>query len=380
MPKIMKDAPLSYKSAGVDYERADGIKVLAQRAAAATAPHLEDRGFAEVAASRGESAYVVDAGDTYLATITECLGTKALVADATRPISGRTHYDAIAQDTIAAAVNDIATTGAAPVVIQAYWAVGDTAWFADEPRARDLIEGWRAACDRCGAAWGGGETPTLAGVVDPGAIDLAATCVGVIKPKARLLLAGKLAAGDAILLLAASGVHANGLSLARQLAAKVPEGYGARLDDGRLYGEALLDPTPLYSIATEALFRAGIIPHYAVNVTGHGWRKLMRADAAFTYRIRSLPAVPPVLSFIQRHAGIDAREAYGILNMGAGFAVFVAPADVEPSLKAFKAAGFGATAAGVVESGPKRVVIEPLGVEFGAGELKLRAGASAPAA
>ena len=75
------NAPLSYEQAGVQYDLIDPLKVAAQRAAAATATHLSGHGFAEVAESRGESAYVVDVGPFYLASIVECLGTKTLVAD-----------------------------------------------------------------------------------------------------------------------------------------------------------------------------------------------------------------------------------------------------------------------------------------------------------
>ena len=89
----------------------------------------------------------------------------------------------------------------------------------------------------------------------------------------------------------------------------------------RLFGDALLEPTLLYSPVTEALAAAGIIPHYCVNITGHGWRKLMRHPAAFTYQIDALPPVPPVLKFIQRHAAIDEREAYGNLEYGCGLRI-----------------------------------------------------------
>jgi phosphoribosylformylglycinamidine cyclo-ligase len=88
--------PLDYKQAGVDYGKIDPLKVSAQRAAAGTAGNLDRHGLREVAASRGESAYVIDCGDHYLASITECLGTKALVADAMRAVTGRTYYDRIA--------------------------------------------------------------------------------------------------------------------------------------------------------------------------------------------------------------------------------------------------------------------------------------------
>jgi phosphoribosylformylglycinamidine cyclo-ligase len=372
-PTSPKREPLTYRQAGVDYDRIDPLKILAQRAAASTAGNLARHGLTEVAASRGESAYVVDCGEFYLASITECLGTKALVADAMRAITGRTYYDRIAQDTLATAINDIVTVGATPVSVHAYWATGGSDWFDDEARARALIEGWKAACDACGVAWGGGETPALAGVVAEGRIDLAASCVGIVRPKARLTLGEKLAAGDVVVLLESNGIHANGISLARKLAERIPGGFGAEMEGGRLFGEALLVPTVLYSPVTEALAAAGIVPHYCANVTGHGWRKLMRHPAAFTYRIHTLPPVPPVLKFIEKHAGIDPREAYGNLNMGAGFALYLAAGDAARAVEVAASVGVKGWIAGTVEPGARRVLIEPLGLAFAADELHVRA-------
>ena len=368
----MSNEPLDYARAGVDYERIDALKIRAQRAAHATARHLGAHGAREIERSRGESAYVVEAGGLIIASITECLGTKALVADAVRALTGRTHYDALAQDTIAMAVNDLITVGATPISVHAYWAAGGSDWFSDAPRMEDLVRGWQAACDRCQVAWGGGETPALAGVVEAGRIDLAASCVGLVHPRERLTLGDALSAGDAIVLLASSGIHANGVSLARKLAERVPGGYAAPLADGRKFGEALLDPTVLYPPVLEALWAAGVRAHYSVNVTGHGWRKLMRHPGSFTYRITTVPPVPAVLAFVQREAQLPAAEAYGTLNMGAGFALFVPAHSAGECVRVARSSGVEAWAAGVVEAGPRRVVIEPLGVSFQAHELNLR--------
>ena len=366
------DGTLSYEQAGVVYDLIDPLKVAAQRAAAATAGHLAAHGFAEVAASRGESAYVVDVGPFYLASIVECLGSKSLVADEMQRLTGRSCYDAVAQDTIAMAVNDLITVGATPLVVQAYWAAGGSDWFADADRAQALVAGWKRACDACGVAWGGGETPALAGIVEAGRIDLAASCTGIVSPRERLSLGERLGPGDAIVLLAASGIHANGLSLARKLAERLPQGYLTPIGDGRSYGEALLDPTVLYSPVTEGLERAGIRPHYAANITGHGWRKLLRHPKALGYRIHTVPPVPPVLKFIQQQARQGDAEAYGTLNMGAGFALYVAAADAERTAEVARAAGVEAWVAGTVEAGPKRLRIEPLDIEFGDDALQLR--------
>lgn len=369
-------SPLSYGSSGVDYHVIDPLKVAAQRAAASTAAHLDGHGFSEVESSRGESAYVVDVGPFYLASIVECLGSKALVADAMQALTGRCAYASIAQDTIAMAVNDLITVGATPLVVQAYWGAGGGEWFADATRAKALIDGWKRACDFCKVAWGGGETPALAGIVEAGRIDLAAACTGIVSPKERLSLGQHLAPGDAIVLLASSGIHANGVSLARQLAARLPQGYLTPVGASAVptsFGEALLEPTVLYSPITESLFKAGIRPHYAANITGHGWRKLMRHRASFTYRIRAVPEVPAVLKFIQAEALLSDRDAYGTFNMGAGFALFVAAEDAEPAVAVARKAGIDAWVAGSVEAGAKRLIIEPLGLEYDGTELGVRA-------
>jgi phosphoribosylformylglycinamidine cyclo-ligase len=365
--------PLSYEQAGVKYDLIDPLKVSAQRAAAATAGHLAGHGFTEVEASRGESAYVVDVGPFYIASIVECLGTKALVADEMARLTGRSYYDSIAQDTIAMAVNDLITVGATPLVVQAYWAAGGSQWFGDAMRSQALVAGWQRACDVCKVAWGGGETPALAGIVEAGRIDLAASCTGLINPKQRLSVGDRLAPGDAIVLLASSGIHANGLSLARKLTERLPQGYLTPIDQcGTRFGEALLAPTVLYSPVTEALWQAGITPHYAANITGHGWRKLLRHPGLFTYRIHAVPAVPAVMKFMQQRAGHDDHEAYSTLNMGAGFALFVAAEDAERTAAVAREQGVDALVAGRVEAGDKQLLIEPLGLRYGDDALQLR--------
>lgn len=367
-----QNTTLSYEQAGVNYDLIDPLKVAAQRAAAATGVHLAAHGFSEVKASRGESAYVVDVGPFYIASIVECLGSKALVADEMHALTGKSYYDSIAQDTIAMAINDLITVGATPLVVQAYWAAGGSDWFSDTQRAQALVAGWKRACDVCQVAWGGGETPALAGIVADGRIDLAASCTGLINPKQRLSVGDKLAPGDAIVLLASSGIHANGLSLARKLVERLPQGYLTPVLPGLSYGEALLAPTLLYSPVTEALYRAGITPHYCANITGHGWRKLLRHPAAHTYRIEHIPEVTPVLKFIQQHAQQDDKEAYSTLNMGAGFALFVRAEDAQRTVEVAQAQGVAALLAGRIEAGPKKLVIEPLGIEFGDDALQLR--------
>jgi phosphoribosylformylglycinamidine cyclo-ligase len=138
----MSATGLTYAAAGVDYQRMDALKLTAQKAARQTGANASRNGMVEVESSRGESAYVMNVGGQLIASITECLGTKALVADGMRLHSGRSHYDTIAQDTVAAALNDLVSVGATPVSIHAYWSTGNSEWFSDEERTRDLVMGW----------------------------------------------------------------------------------------------------------------------------------------------------------------------------------------------------------------------------------------------
>lgn len=364
---------LTYKQSGVNYDVMDPLKRMAQIEGKKTTKNLFRKNLIEIKKSRGESAYVIDTGNSYLATVIEGLGTKNLVADAMYTITGKTYYDAIAQDTVAAIVNDLITVGAAPVSIHAYWAAGSSEWFNSQERMKDLVKGWAHACNLAGAVWGGGETPTLNGVIEKDAIDLGGSCMGIIKPKRNLTLGDKLKPGDTIILFESSGIHANGLTLARKIAEKLPKKYATKLPDGYMYGDGLLKPTLIYAKLIGDLFNNNVDIHYMANITGHGWRKIMRFAKPFTYRLNSIPPVPPVLKFIVEQASMDDKEAYGNLNMGAGFAVFIPEKDTEKVISTAKKHKIKAYIAGKVEKGPKQVIIEPKNIVFEGETLKVRA-------
>lgn len=363
---------ITYKKSGVDYGLMDPLKRMAQEEGKKTVKNLILSKMMELPQSRGESAYVIDNGDSYLAFVMEGLGTKNLVADEMKKITGKTYYDFLANDTIGCIVNDLVTVGAKPVNIMAYWALGHSDWFKDKKRLQDLVAGWAKACNDCGAVWGGGETPTLNGIVDKETIDLAGACFGLIKPKSRLILGEKLKAGDAIILFQSSGIHANGLSLARMVAKKLPRSYATKMPNGEMFGEALLKPTILYPKLIMDLLDSGIEIHYISNITGHGWRKIMRLKKPFTYRITAVPPVPEELKFIVDRGNIDLKEAYGNFNMGAGFAVYVPKKEVLKVIKIASKHNIKAYKAGFVEQGKKQVIIEPLNITYNEKDLRLR--------
>jgi phosphoribosylformylglycinamidine cyclo-ligase len=323
---------------------------------------------------RGESAYLIESDREYLAHVEEGLGTKNLIADAMEKLGHRGFYRNVGIDTVATMVNDLITVGAMPISIAMHAAVGDAEWFADHRRSADLADGFAHGCRESNAVWGGGETPTLRGIVNPDTIVLAGSALGRICPKS-LRITGNVQPGDAIIFLASSGVQTNGLTLCRDLATRLPGGYLTPVPgDGRPYGEVLLDPSVIYVKFLSALQAAGLNPHYAVHVTGHGWRKLMRLTEPFVYSITTLREPPPIFRFIQTNGPVEQREAYATFNMGVGFAVYVDPSTVDACLAIAQQTGYTAWEAGVVkkQGDRKAVAIDPLGMIFEGDTLQVR--------
>ncbi len=372
---------LSYESSGVRYDQLDAFKRACQQAARTTAAELAAHGYHEPASTRGESAYLIEAEDHFLAHVEEGLGTKNLVADAVAAATGKTFYRAIAVDTVATIVNDLVTCGALPISVAMHAAVGDSAWFSDSARMQALVDGWAEGCKRAGAVWGGGETPTLRGIVERNTIVLAGSAVGKIAPKS-LRITGDVRDGDAIVFLASTGVQSNGLSLCRLIAEELPQGYQTPIGNGdpRTYGEALLAASAIYVDFVHHCQRSGVKLKYAAHVTGHGWRKLMRLDEPFVYEITTPHEVPALFKFLVEAGPIDRREAYATFNMGVGFAAYVAPGAVEATLAAARAAGHEAWVAGRVrkEGRRKAVVVPWLGLTYEADTLQLRGGTHSP--
>lgn len=366
---------LSYESSGVNYDQLDAFKRACQRAARTTAGELLAHGYAEPASTRGESAYLMEAADHFLAHVEEGLGTKNLVADAVYAQTGRNFYREIAIDTVATIVNDLVTCGALPISVAMHAAVGESEWFADTSRMQALVDGWADGCRQAGAVWGGGETPTLRGVVEKSAIVLAGSAIGKIAPK-TLRIAGDVRDGDAIIFLASSGVQTNGLSLCRMIAERLPQGYQTPIGfgDARTLGEALLAPSVIYVAFVRECQRRGLKLNYVAHVTGHGWRKLMRLDEPFVYEITSPREPLPLFKFLQQAGPIAEREMYATFNQGVGFAAFVAPDVAEAVLAAARETGYDAWIAGRVhKDGMRKAVVVPSkGIEFDSSTLQVR--------
>ncbi len=284
---------------------------------------------------------------------------------------GVERFDAVAYDTVAAIVNDLCCVGALPLVAAAYFATGSSEWYAEQSRTASLLDGWRRACEDAGCTWGGGESPTLPGLLAAEEIELAGSAVGALPAGRDPILGDGLQAGDEIVLVGSNGLHANGASLARMIAGRLPDGYATRLVDDSLLGEALLAPSIIYVPLIAALMERGLEISYISHITGHGLLKLMRSPAQLTYRIASLPPVPPVLSFLAEQAGMDAPAAYSTLNMGAGLALYCREGEGERAASIAVDMGLSALLAGRVEEGPRQVILEPVGVRYAGEQMQL---------
>jgi phosphoribosylformylglycinamidine cyclo-ligase len=360
-----------YGKLGIDYDVLDASKRDAISFAQSTSHLLERHGARAVDASRGASAFVLELAGQQLAFVVEGLGTKSIISRQWMEVSGEDRFADVGIDAVGAIVNDVCSVGALPIVINAYFATGRSDWHADSTALQSLLAGWHRACELSEAAWGGGESPALPDLVSPDDIELAGSAIGLIPPEWGPILGDDLRSGDAIVLVESSGLHANGASLARSVAAGLPDGLLTAMPSGRRFGDALLDPSVIYVPFVAELRERGIRPSYLSHITGHGMRKLMRAPGDFAYVVSDLPAVPEALAFLVEHAGIDQREAYGTFNMGAGFAVYV-PADRADEVVAAAAArGMRAAVGGHVEAGERSVELASLGFTYSGTELEL---------
>ncbi len=245
-------------------------------------------------------------------------------------------------------------------------------------RAAALLEGWQRACVDAGCAWGGGESPSLPGLVASPDIELAGAAIGAVPTGRSAILGDDLEAGDEIVLVASSGLHANGASLARLLVERLPEGYLTALPSGRTLGEALLDPSLMYVPLVQALLESDLAISYLSHVTGHGLLKLMRPAKALSYHVSRLPPVPEVLAFLVEQAGLDMHDAYSTFNMGSGYAIYCSAGAGSEVVEIAERLGFQAVVAGAVEAGPRQVILAPIGVRYVGDQLDLSASAHPP--
>lgn len=133
----------------------------------------------------------------------------------------------------------------------------------------------------------------------------------------------------------------------------------------------MLDRTPVYARLVHELLSSAVEVHYLSHITGHGLLKLMRPRRQLTYTVTHLPEVPEVLTFLVEQTQMSSAAAYSTLNMGCGFAVYCAGGAGDEVVRIAARSGLSASVAGAVEQGPRRVVLDEIGVVFESDDLDL---------
>jgi phosphoribosylformylglycinamidine cyclo-ligase len=312
---------LSYQTAGVDSGQKDQAMQLLGK--------WVERSFelrpSEVKLPLGYFANVIDVGHGMgIALSTDGVGTKILVAQMLDK------YDTVGIDCVAMNVNDVLCVGAEPLALLDYIAVQVPHPHLLESLAKGLFHGAELAR----VTIPGGEIAQIREMIqgkrDGYAFDLVATCVGRV-PLERVLIGADISEGDVIIGLASSGVHSNGLTLARRVFFEglgwAPDRYVEEL--GRSIGEELLEPTRIYVREIREMIDTGLRVKALAHITSTGFLNLNRAASPMGYRLDSLPEPLSIFRLIQRHGGISDEEMYFTYNMGVGFCVILPPDDAD---------------------------------------------------
>jgi phosphoribosylformylglycinamidine cyclo-ligase len=367
----MTDQPTKseYAASGVDYTKIEPFKMAMVRAGKRTLAFPNRRGVFVDEDSVGAHGAVFEyrGRQPHLWCMTqEGLGNKNWIAEwmYQHAGTGRTYYEGIGIDTALMAANDVICQGALPVIYTDEVAAGDSEWFADEKRSRDLAESFYRACEMCGMALPAGESPALRYLVkaEPpvrSAPSLSGCVTGIIAPPDKMVTGAKLAAGDRIIGAPSSGLHANGVSLVIQKALSLKDKFLTLLPNGTTMGEEALIPTRSYVALVEALQEAEIEVHALLGGTGGGIAKIAYAKTPFTYRVSKwVEEIPPLFLFM-REAGLSLNDCVRTFNWGIGFYIYVPEKEADRTIAAGKKAGYDLLDLGGVEPGERCVIFEP---------------------
>ena len=321
---------LDYKASGVDIDAGAALVDAVKPLAASTARP----GVASALGGFGALFDLKAAGysDPILVAGTDGVGTKLKVADA----AGR--HDTVGIDLVAMCVNDLVVQGAEPLFFLDYLATGKL----DVAAGREILGGIAEGCRQAGCALIGGETAELPGMYAPGDYDLAGFAVGAVE-RGGVLTGENVGAGDTVLGLASSGLHANGFSLVRRVVAEAGLDYGAPAPfaPGRGLAEALLEPTRIYARNCLAAVRAGKVKALA-HITGGGLLdNIPRVlPAGLGVEIDSAAwDLPAVFRWLAEAGAIAPREMARTFNCGIGMVAIAAPADAAAVMEGLQAAG-----------------------------------------
>jgi phosphoribosylformylglycinamidine cyclo-ligase len=320
MPRSM-----TYAKAGVDIDKKSS-------SIAALVDHLKykRKGLGKPIDLPGHFTGLIDFGDYALTLCTDGVGTKLLVADALRK------WDTVGIDCIAMNVNDTICVGSAPIAFVDYIAIDRP----DEKVTSELGKGLEAGAKMSDMTIVGGEIAVLPELVK--GFDLAGTCLGAVK-KNKIITGDRIRPGDALVGLPSSGIHSNGLTLARKIFEQSGVGYKQKVKGlSRSVGLELLEPTTIYVRQVLSLLDKFEV-HGMANITGGGLRNLIRLKKGVGFEIEDPLRPSPIFKVMQGLGNVSDQEMYQIFNMGMGYCIVVPGRQADAVAKA---AGKGAKVVG----------------------------------
>jgi phosphoribosylformylglycinamidine cyclo-ligase len=288
--------------------------------------------------------------DPVLVSCTDGVGTKLKVAQ----LAGV--HNTVGIDLVAMSVNDALCCGAEPLFFLDYVAMSHD----DPQRLEEIVEGISAGCIESDCALLGGETAIMPDLYARDDYDLAGFCVGVVERK-RVIDGKAIAAGDALIGIASSGLHSNGYSLARKVVFDIA---GLTVDTfidelGRTVGQELLQPTRIYVRCLRRVlsnYRVKGVIHGIAHITGGGLHENLERilpDGVQAVIERGSWQMPPVFGWLQRLGEIDAAEMDRVFNMGLGLVLVVSPYYADSIRHQFADCGLESWSIGQVIAGPR---------------------------
>ena len=255
-----------------------------------------------------------------LALSCDSVGSKVIVCEQLE------RYDTIGIDLIAMNANDVICVGADPIALLDYIAVEEAG-----PEVLAAIgAGLREGAEQAALEIPGGElavTPDLlVGHPSPRGFDLVGFCIGLVDLDA-VVTGADIEPGDAVVGLPSSGIHSNGLSLARRVLDDLDEPM-----EGGTAGDLLLEPTVIYVRAIRELLASEVGVRGLAHITGEGFLNLLRLEAEVGYRVDAPLPVPHVFELIAERGPVEPAELYEVFNMGCGFCCVVDAADAEAAV------------------------------------------------
>jgi phosphoribosylformylglycinamidine cyclo-ligase len=331
----------TYKDAGVVIDAGDRAVEL-MKASVARASRPEVMGGIGGFAGLFDASKLKDMKQPLLATSTDGVGTKTEIA---RQMG---IYDTIAEDLVAMVVDDLVVCGAEPLFMTDYIAVGKVI----PERIAAIVSGIAKGCIKAGTALVGGETAEHPGLLKEDEFDIAGAATGVVDADLQLG-AHRVKAGDLIIAMPASGIHANGFSLVRHILATQELDLTRNYDFDKSLGEVLLTPTEIYTLDCLALIKAqqANIRTFS-HITGGGLADntaRVIPDGLTAIYDRSTWSLPLEMKFLADIAGVPQEDLERTWNAGIGMSAIVDPSVGELIVRSLAARGMKAWIAGKVE-------------------------------